>query len=311
MSLHIAIQMDPILEINVNTDSTFALILEAIKRNYIVYVYEPDSLTYKFNDIYAKGQKILSAKKNKNQHVTLSPDIEIKLSECDIVLMRQDPPFNMSYITATYLLDQLDTLVLNNPTEVRNCPEKLFVTRFPYLMPNTIITRNTSDIYSFLDQHKEIIIKPLYGNGGTGIFYFKEKSINFETLLEALLDGSKEPIIIQEFLPNVTLGDKRIILFDGKPVGAVNRVPKSGEIRSNIHVGGTAKKTTLNKQDMKICETIGPELKNRGLFFAGIDVINGKLTEINVTSPTCIQEIEKFNGTNISKIFWDNIIEKV
>ena len=311
MSLSIAIQMDPILQIDIETDSTFALILEAKRRNYTIYVYEPEYLSYEPNNIYARGHKVLTAIKNKDKHVTIASEDIIKLSECDMILMRQDPPFNMDYITATYFLEQVDSLVFNNPVEVRNCPEKLFVTRFPNLMPTTLITRNITDIYNFLADHKEIIIKPLYGNGGAGIFYFKDKSTNFDTLLEVLLGGSLEPIIIQEFLPNVAMGDKRIILLDGKPVGAVNRIPKSGEIRSNIHVGGKAVKTDITKQDMEICEVIGPELKARGLLFAGIDVINGKLTEINVTSPTCIQEIDKFNNTNISKNFWDIVESKL
>ena len=236
----------------------------------------------------------------------------LNLSDFDIILMRQDPPFDMSYITYTYLLEKIssNTLIVNNPIEVRNCPEKIFVLNFENLIPPTMITRNINVIKDFIRIHKDIIIKPIYGNGGSGIFKTFLNDENLNSLIEIFFSISNEPIILQKYLPEVKLGDKRIILIDGEPVGAINRVPQKDEIRSNLHVGGEARKTNLSERDKFICSTIGPELRKRDLFFVGIDVIGDYLTEINVTSPTGIREIENLNNINIAKLFWE-YLEKI
>ncbi len=305
----VAIQMDPIENIDINTDSTFSLMVEALKRNYKIYVYNVNDLSLKKNKVIASVKEVLKLQNKQGNHVKLSLSKTVSLSMFDVILMRQDPPFNLSYITATHLLEKLmpKTLVINNPKSVRDSPEKIMVTRFNKLVPNTLITRSTYEISKFRKEYKQIIIKPLYGNGGSDVFYIKNKDPNFSVILEKMFSSFLEPLIVQEYLPKVTKGDKRILLVNGKPVGAINRIPRNNEIRSNLHIGGLAKKSTLTKNDIYICEEIGPYLKEKGLLFAGIDIIDNKLTEINVTSPTCIQEIDKYNNSNISSLIWDEI----
>ena len=237
----------------------------------------------------------------------------LKLSSFDVILMRQDPPFDMSYITATHLLEKVlsQTLVLNNPFHVRNAPEKIFVTEFSKYMPDTLITRDIKEIIKFKKKNKNIIVKPLYGNGGEGVFYIKDKDSNFNVILENFLNSNKEQFIVQSYIPEVKKGDKRIILIDGEVVGAINRIPAKNENRSNMHVGGKPINTSLNKNDILLCEAISPHLKAKGLFFVGIDVIGNYLTEINVTSPTGIREINRLNKTKIEKIFWDKVLKKL
>ena len=312
MTLSVAIQMDPIEHIDIKSDSTFMLALEAEARGYSNYHYLAENLTFKNGEVTALANE-LNVRYQEDNHFTFKDSGTIKLANFDVVLMRQDPPFDMTYITATHLLEKIHpkTLVVNNPAEVRNAPEKIFVTEFPDLMPPTLITRNRQDIVDFRREHADLIIKPLYGNGGSGVFRIKQADENFKSLLEMFETSYKEPYIIQRYEPAVRNGDKRIILIDGKPVGALNRVPAVGESRSNLHVGGTAKKTSLTKRDLEICAAIGPVLKERGLIFVGIDVIGDYITEINVTSPTCIQEINYFNNVNLEKRLWDVIESKI
>ena len=311
MSLHVAIQMDPVQTINIDADSTFALGLEAQKRGHRLFYYEPKHLSMRDGRVYARGHA-LSFRREAGNHFTLGALEKIDLGSVDVVLMRQDPPFDMSYITATHMLEVIhpEALVVNNPSEVRNAPEKLFATRFEGLLPPTLITRDADEIRAFREEFKDIIIKPLYGNGGAGVFRIREGDENLASLLEMFGTINREPVIVQKYLADVRKGDKRIILVDGKAVGAINRVPAEGEARSNMHVGGKAEKSMLTKREREICEAIGPELKKRGLIFVGIDVIGDYLTEINVTSPTGIQEIDRFDGTNLSALVWDAIEEK-
>ena len=308
MNITVAIQMDHISTIDIDGDSTFVLALEAQKRGYKILHYVPKRLVMRNGDVLAKVEP-LTVQREKGNHFQFGEAKEIKLKEVDVVLMRQDPPFDMAYITATHLLEhtQRDTLVVNNPREVRNAPEKLFVTRFPEFLPPTLIGNDREQIRSFRDEHKDIIIKPLYGNGGAGIFHVTEDDENFNTILEMFSETYREPFIVQKYLPAVRDGDKRIILIDGKVAGATKRIPALGEARSNMHVGGQAKKTQLTIKEHEICEAIGPELSSRGLIFVGIDVIGGLLTEINVTSPTGIQEINGFDNTSLESEIWDAI----
>lgn len=309
MSLKVALQMDPIESININGDSTFALGLEAEKRGYKLFHYLVNDMSY-VNDKIKAHVKPLTLRRELGNHFTLGESCLMDLGdEIDVILMRQDPPFHMGYITATHMLEHIhpNTLVVNDPTSVRNAPEKIFLTRFPDLMPPTMITMNKEDVISFRKEYKDIIIKPLYGNGGAGVFRIKEDDQNLSSLIEMFQEFYQEPFIIQKYLPDVRKGDKRIILVDGVAVGAINRVPGDDEVRSNMHVGGQAKKTELTDREREICETIGPVLKEQGQIFVGIDVIGHYLTEINVTSPTGIQEIERFDGTNIAALIWDAI----
>ena len=308
----LAIQMDPIESIDINTDSSFALALEAQRRGYVVFHYQPKNLTLNNGVVTAKARTI-SLRREKGNHYTFSKQKIIDLSETDVVLMRQDPPFDMGYITATHLLDYVHpkTLVVNNPTSVRNAPEKLFTNFFPNLMPPTLITADTEIIKNFKDEYKDIILKPLYGNGGFGVFHLPPGDDNLNALLEIFKERSKEPVMVQTFLSDVKKGDKRIILIDGKPAGAINRVPPKGDVRANMHAGGTPLKADLTKRDFEICEIIGPELKRRGLIFTGIDVIGGYLTEINVTSPTGLQEINRFDNVKLESQLWDAIEAKL
>lgn len=318
MSLTIAIQMDPLSGIDIKGDTTFALGLEAQKRGYELFIYSPEHLSMFVEkgktpqeSVRTKG-RITRLQDVTDQHFQESDLIEQNLIDSDVVLMRQDPPFDMQYITATHLLEYIHpkTYVVNNPKEVRNAPEKLLVTMFADLMPPTLISRDSDEIKSFRDTYKDIIIKPLFGNGGAGIFHLQPNDDNLSSLLEIML-SNREPLMIQQYLPQVRAGDKRVILIDGKAVGALNRLPADGESRSNIHVGGQPEKAELDDDDYRIAETIGPTLKARGLLFAGIDVIGGSLTEINVTSPTGIREIERFTGVNLAAQIWDAIEEKL
>lgn len=308
MTLKVAIQMDPIDEIDIEADSTFALALEAQARGHELTYYLPHHLSMKEGRLIARA-RALEVRPEAGNHFTLDTENIIDLAVMDVVLMRQDPPFDMSYITATHLLEHIHpgTLVVNDPAEVRNAPEKLFVTRFPELMPPTLISSDPQEIKAFRAAHEDIILKPLYGNGGAGVFRVAPGDENMNALLEVFTELYREPIVVQAYLPEVRRGDKRIILIDGEPVGAVNRVPRAGEVRSNLHVGGLAEQSVLTERDRKICAAIGSELRVRGLIFVGIDVIGGFLTEINVTSPTCIQEIARFDGSNIAALVWEAI----
>ncbi|MFL2821788.1 MAG: glutathione synthase [Candidatus Puniceispirillales bacterium] len=309
--LKIALQMDPLEKLDLKGDSTFILGLEAIKRGFELYFYSPSDLIYKNNNVYAKAKILDLAFENGRETFNYGKIKVLKLSSLDVILMRQDPPFNMSYITATHILEKIasQTLILNNPFHVRNAPEKVFVTEFSKFMPETLITRETNEIIKFKNKNKNIIIKPLYGNGGEGVFYIKDNDSNFNVIIENFLNLNEEQFIIQSYIPEVKKGDKRIILIDGEVVGAINRIPAKNENRSNMHVGGKPIKTSLNKNDKLICETISPHLKAKGLFFVGIDVIGNYLTEINVTSPTGIREINRLDKTNIEKIFWDKTLK--
>jgi glutathione synthase len=312
MTLAVAIQMDPIEGINVDADSTFALALEAQARGHKLWHYLPADLTFAHGEVRAR-MRTLAVKREKGNHATLGAFETRDLQSMDVVLMRQDPPFDMAYITATHILEHIHpkTLVVNDPSHVRNAPEKLFVTHFPDLMPPTLIASNRAEIDAFRAKHGEIIVKPLFGNGGAGVFHIKPDDDNLGSLLEMFTAFSREPVIVQRYLPEIRQGDKRIILVDGQPAGAVLRVPAKGEARANLHVGGKAMKTTLTARDREICSGIGPALKERGLIFVGIDVIGDYLTEINVTSPTGIQEIGRLDGTDIAAQIWDAIESRI
>jgi glutathione synthase len=311
MSLNVAIQMDPIDSIDIMGDSTFVLALEAQRRGHSLHYYLPQALTYREGKVTARSQP-LTVRREAGNHFDLGESEQVNLARMDVVLMRQDPPFDMAYITATHLLEQIhpETLVVNDPAEVRNAPEKIFVTRFPELMPPTLITSSREEILEFRAEYKDIIVKPLYGNGGAGVFHIKPGDENLSALLELFADLYREPIIVQRYQPEVREGDKRIILVDGVAVGATNRVPQEGEARSNMHVGGTPKPTTLTRREQEICDAIGPELKARGQIFVGIDVIGDYLTEINVTSPTGLQEVNRFDNVCLEATIWDAIEER-
>jgi len=308
MSLAVAIQMDPIDAIDIDGDSTFALALEAQARGHGLFHYLPEDLSLRDGRVVAKARPLMVRREDGN-HFSFGDAETLDLAGVDVVLMRQDPPFDMAYITATHILEHVhpQTLVVNDPVSVRNAPEKLFVTHFDGVMPPTLITSSREEIAAFRAKHKDIIVKPLFGNGGAGVFHIKPDDENLNSLLE-MFDGiHREPVIIQRYLPEVRLGDKRIILVDGEPVGAINRVPAEGEARSNMHVGGRAEKIGLTPRERDICAAIGPALREQGLIFVGIDVIGDYLTEINVTSPTGIQEIDRFDGVNLSALIWDAI----
>ena len=308
MSLAVAIQMDAIEPIDIDADSTFALAEEAQRRGHRLYHYLVKDLSLKTGRVVAWG-RTLQVRRVIGNHASMGPLEEINLAEMDVVLMRQDPPFDMAYITATHVLEHIHpkTLVVNDPASVRNAPEKLFVTHFPDLMPPTLITANGEEIKAFREEHRDIIVKPLFGNGGAGVFHIQPGDENLSALIEMFTEQSREPIIAQGYLPAVRLGDKRIILVDGEAVGAINRVPAEGEARANMHVGATPLKSGLTERDLEICQTIGPVLKEQGMIFVGIDVIGDYLTEINVTSPTGIQECRRFDGSNLAGLIWDAI----
>jgi glutathione synthase len=309
MGLAVAIQMDPIDTINIDADSTFALALEAQRRSHALYHYLPQALTLRDGRLYATGRKLEVFRRHGNHHRFGDPE-EIDLAGFDVVLMRQDPPFDMAYITATHLLELLPEegpLVVNDPASVRNAPEKLFVLRFKDLMPPTLLTLDTDAIRAFWQEHGDIILKPLFGNGGAGVFHLRPGDENLNSLLEMYARVHREPVMVQRYLPEVRQGDKRIILIEGEPVGAVNRVPPQGEARANLHVGGQARKTSLTEREREICAVIGPTLRQQGLVFVGIDVIGDYMTEINVTSPTGIQEIARLDGVDLALNIWDAI----
>ncbi|PCI39366.1 MAG: glutathione synthase [Rhodospirillaceae bacterium] len=312
MSLKVALQMDPVENIDITADSTFVIGLEAQNRGHELFYYQPDDLQYVGGKVLARVQS-LELRDEVGNHCTLGAAKVIDLSTMDVIWLRQDPPFDMAYLTTTYFLELLHpkTFVVNNPTAVRDNPEKLYNCKFPDLVPPTLITRDIEAIKAFRLEHKDIIVKPLYGNGGWGVFHIKPDDENLNTLLEMHMAGSREPLVIQAYLSAVRAGDKRIILVDGEPVGAINRIPPEGEARSNMHAGGTPEASTLNARDLEICKAIGPDLKKRGLIFAGIDVIGGYLTEINVTSPTGLQEIRNFDGVALEGALWDAIEAKI
>ncbi len=305
--MKIAIQMDPIEAVSVNADTSFDMALEAFGRGHEIWIYQPQMLQLDGGAVRARARKVEDLKRVQGEHVKLAAPAVIDLHEVDALLVRQDPPFNMAYITAAQILERLvpDVLVLNDPRSIRDAPEKLFVTEFEDLTPPTLITRDAEAMRAFREKHGDVIVKPLYGNGGAGVFKLSSDDGNFNALLELFGEAYAEPAIIQKFLPDVKKGDKRIILLDGEAVGAINRVPAKGETRSNMHVGGRAEAVEMNERDQEICDRIGPVLAERGLVFAGIDVIGDYLTEINVTSPTGVQEVRRFGGADISALFID------
>ncbi len=312
MGLSVAIQMDPIDAIDIEGDSTFALALEAQGRGHDLLYYLPRHLSLKNGQVITKAHR-LHVQHQIGDHFRLGDPAPLDLASVDVVLMRQDPPFDMSYITATHLLQRIHpkTLVVNDPAHVRNAPEKLFVTEFDGVMPPTLISSDEDEIRAFRNEHEDLILKPLFGNGGAGVFRLAPGDENLGALLEMFTQFYREPVVAQAYVPAVRQGDKRIILVDGLPVGAINRVPAPGESRSNMHVGGRPEPSILTPREQEICAAIGPELKRRGLIFVGIDVIGEYLTEINVTSPTGIQEIERFDGVNIAGLIWDAIEERI
>ncbi|MEQ1697927.1 MAG: glutathione synthase [Hyphomicrobiaceae bacterium] len=310
--LKIACQMDPVERIDIRGDSTFALLLEAQRRGHDLFYYTPPDLALIGSRLLARGQSI-RVQDVIGSHYELSNPRTIDLSTCDAVLLRQDPPFDMAYITTTHLLERIHpkTLVVNDPAHVRNAPEKLWVLDFLDLMPPTIVTRQLSDVIAFRDAHKDIIVKPLYGNGGASVFRIRQDDSNLASLVELFQSVFREPFMVQQYRPEVRAGDKRIILVDGKLAGAVNRVPAADETRSNLHVGGTAAAVEITARDREICDRLGPELERRGLIFTGIDVIGPYLTEINVTSPTGIRQIKAFGGADIASLIFDAIERRI
>lgn len=310
--MKIAFQMDPITGVDINADSSFRLAEEAQARGHELFFYGPDQLAYEEGLITAKGHR-MTVRREQGNHVDLGPLEHVDLASFDVIWLRQDPPFDMHYITSTHLLDRLkdDLLVVNDPFWVRNYPEKLLVLDFPQLTPPTTIARDLETIKSFKAKHGDVILKPLYGNGGAGVFRLDANDRNLTSLHELFTGFSREPLIVQKFLPDVSNGDKRVILVDGEPVGAINRVPAAGETRSNMHVGGRPEKIGLTDRDLEVCAAIGPLLREKGQVFVGIDVIGDYLTEINVTSPTGIQELERFDGVNIAEKIWQAIEAKL
>ena len=308
MPLKVAIQMDPIGPINIDADSTFRIALEAQARGHALFYYTPDRLAFREGRVLARGWP-LTVQRVMGDHFALGAETEVDLGEFDVVWLRQDPPFDMGYITTTHILELIHpkTLVVNDPFWVRNYPEKLLVLRFPDLTPPTVIARDLQTLRDFKHEYGDIILKPLYGNGGAGVFRLDPGDRNLNSLHELFTGINREPLIAQQFLPDVAKGDKRVILVDGEPVGAINRVPAAGETRSNMHVGGRPEKVALSERDREICARIGPLLREKGQVFVGIDVIGDWLTEINVTSPTGIQELERFDGTNTAERIWQAI----
>ncbi len=322
MALKVAVQMDPIEGINIDADSTFALMLEAQARGHALWHYEVCHLSLREGVAHHGGRRTerltararpLTIRRARGEHWAFGDPARIDLGDLDVVLMRQDPPFDMAYITATHMLEHIQpgTLVVNDPAAVRNAPEKILVTRFPELMPPTMITWDIEAIRAFRAEHREIVVKPLFGNAGSGVFRIKPDDENLGALLEMHFARSREPLMVQRYEPAVRQGDKRIILVDGEPMGAINRVPAEGEARANMHVGARPLKTTLTAREREICAAIGPTLREQGMIFVGIDVIGDWLTEINVTSPTGIQEIARFDGVHLETAIWDSIEARV
>ncbi|MGH6642220.1 MAG: glutathione synthase [Bradyrhizobium sp.] len=311
MKLNVAVQMDPIARINIRGDSTFALLLEAQKRGHALSYYTPDKLSLRGEELVAPVQ-VLTVRDEVGDHFTLGEPKRTALNGFDAILLRQDPPFDLAYITSTHLLERIHpkTLVVNDPASVRNAPEKLFVLNFPQLMPPTLISRDLDEINSFRDEHGAVVMKPLHGHGGAAVFRVMPQDMNFGSLFDMFSVTFREPWVIQRFLPEVKHGDKRIILVDGEFAGAVNRVPAADDLRSNMVRGGAAQATDLSAREREICATLGPHLRERGLLFVGIDVIDGNLTEINVTSPTGIRAIARLNGPDVAAKVWDAIEAK-
>ncbi len=312
MSLKIGVQMDHVSTITIEGDSTFAISMEAQKRGYRLFHYTPERMQFR-NGVVSASVEEMQLREKPGDHFTLSEAVVTDLSDLDVILLRQDPPFDMAYITTTHFLERIhpDTLVVNDPASVRNAPEKILVMDFPDLMPETVITRDFETIVNFRKEFGDIILKPLYGNGGAGVFRITKDDQNLTSLLEMFDASFREPFIAQRYLSDVRTGDKRIILIDGKPVGALNRVPAEGDARSNMHVGGRAEHAELTRREHEICERIAPVLREYGFLFVGIDVIGDYITEINVTSPTGIREIQKFTGTDIASILWDAIEQRL
>ncbi len=308
MTLQVAVQMDPPETIGVEGDTTFLLMLEAQARGHALWVYRPEHLAQEDGRIFARGRPV-EVRDVVGDHLTAGPMERRDLTDFDVVLMRQDPPFDMAYITATYLLERIHprTLVVNNPAEVRAAPEKLFVTQFEGLQPPTLITADPEAIHDFRDRHGDMVLKPLYGGGGSGVVRLKPEDPNLDALLELHAMIGREPVIAQKFIPAISAGDKRILLVDGEPVGAINRVPADGQVRSNLARGGRAEAVALTARDREICATIGPALRERGLIFVGIDVIGDYLTEINVTSPTGARQLKRFGGGDAAAALWDRV----
>ena len=312
MPLKVAVQMDHVSRLNIRGDSTFALMLEAARRGHALYHYTPDRLSLRDGRVEARVEPV-EVRDVEGDHYALGPEESADLSRFDVVLLRQDPPFDMGYITTTHILERIHpaTLVVNDPAHVRNAPEKLFVTEFTELTPPTLITRDRKEILAFREAHGDIIVKPLYGNGGAGVFHLHEADRNLASLLEMFAQMFREPFIVQRYLKEVRAGDKRIMLIDGEPVGAINRVPAEHDSRSNMHVGGRAEPIEMTEREHEICRRIGPALKERGFVLVGIDVIGDYLTEINVTSPTGIREVKRFGGADIAALFWDAVEAKL
>jgi glutathione synthase len=305
MGLNVAVQMDPIAGVDIAADSTFRIMEEAQARGHRLFYYTPDRLAYDEGRVIARGWPV-EVRRVRGDHFTLGPETALELGTQDVVWLRQDPPFDMGYITTTHVLEMLGprTLVVNDPFWVRNYPEKLLVLRFADLTPPTMVARDLATLRAFKARHGDIILKPLYGNGGAGVFRLDANDRNFTALWEVFAGINREPLIAQKFLPAVAAGDKRVILVDGEPAGAINRVPAEGETRSNMHAGGTPVKVALSARDREICAAIGPLLREKGQVFVGIDIIGDWLTEINLTSPTGLQELERFDGTNVTALIW-------
>ncbi len=310
--MRVACQMDPVDRIDISGDSTFALLLEAQARGHELFYYMPQNLALDGATLKARGET-LAVKDVAGAHYAVSDSRVEDLATFDVVLLRQDPPFDMAYITTTHLLERIHprTLVVNDPREVRNAPEKLWVLEFQDLMPPTLVTRQLADVIAFRERHKDIIVKPLYGNGGASVFRIQPGDTNLGSLVELFQTVFREPFMVQQYRPEVRAGDKRIILVNGELAGVINRIPPDGETRSNLHVGGRAAAVALTDRDREICARLGPELKRRGLIFTGIDVIGDYLTEINVTSPTGIRHIRQHGGPDIAAMIWDAIEGKV
>jgi glutathione synthase len=308
MSLKVAVQMDPIQSVNIEADTTFMLALEAQARGHALWVYGPETLSLDTGRLSAKARP-MTLRPVRGDHVDLGPPEVLDLHGVDVILMRQDPPFDLAYVTATYMLETVhpSTLVVNNPTEVRNAPEKLFAQKFPHLQPPTLISADRAALMDFHRRHGDVVLKPLHGAAGSGVVRLKADDPNLDALLDLHASIGREPVILQAFIPAVTKGDKRIILVDGAAVGAINRVPAEGQVRSNLRVGGRPEPVELSARDLEICAAVGPELKARGLLFVGLDVIGDWLTEINVTSPTGAQQLKRFGGADAAALLWDAI----
>ena len=309
MSLRVAVQMDPIDQVDVSVDTTFLMIENALARGHTVWTYHPEQMSLEDGAITARARHLKSITREQGSHVLHGAVETVDLSSMDVILLRQDPPFDMAYITSTHMLERLHpkTLVVNDPAEVRNAPEKLYVTGFPGLQPPTLISRDPLAITDFRARQGDVILKPLYGNGGAGVFRLKGDDANLDSLLELFFASNREPVIVQKFLPAVVKGDKRILIVDGEPAGVINRVPQDGQVRSNLHVGGRAEAVELTKRDREICAAIGADLRAKGLLFVGIDVIGDYCTEINVTSPTGAQQLKRFTGVDATALMWDRI----